>query len=158
MNKIAGIGEMAVSRDLEDVMITYSLGSCIGVSMFDPEVNIGALIHCMLPLSKSDPEKAKKNPLMYVDTGIMMMLQTIFKLGVKKSNLITKVSGASSILDKKGIFRIGERNFNVLRKVLWKNDILITASDIGGETPRSMFLYMNSGKTIIKSGNKVSEL
>jgi len=52
------------------------------------------------------------------------------------------------------VFKIGERNYTVLRKILWKNDILIAAQDIGGTVSRTMYLYMATGETRIKSGGQ----
>ncbi len=55
MNYTIGISEMRVSNQPDDVLVTYSLGSCIGVTIYDPIVHVGGMIHCMLPNSKLDP-------------------------------------------------------------------------------------------------------
>ncbi len=158
MTHTVGISDMKVTKHKNDILITYSLGSCIGVSVFDPVAHVGGLIHCMLPLSTANPEKAKVNPYMFVDIGIQAMLEAVFKLGAKRKNLVVKVAGAASILDDGGMFKIGERNYTVMRKVLWKNDILIAAEDVAGTIPRTMLLYLASGKTIIKSQGREAEL
>lgn len=158
MQHVVSIGEKLVSRDPADVLITYSLGSCIGISAWDPEAGLGGLIHCMLPLSSADPEKAQANPCLYVDTGVAALLDEMFDQGASKEQLIIKVAGASSILDPKGIFRVGERNYTVLRKILWKNNILIKAEAIGGDQPRTMALEVGSGNTTIRSNGKVNIL
>lgn len=119
---------------------------------------MGGLIHCMLPLSKIDREKAKANPQMFVDTGVPDLLQKMFNLGAQRKRIIAKVAGCAQLLDEKKLFRIGERNYTVLRKVLWKNDILIAAEDIGGSIPRTMFLYMETGVTILKVRGQEVEL
>ena len=74
------ISDMKVSSNPEDVLVTYSLGSCVGVTLYDPLQKIGGLIHCMLPLSKVDPERAKEVPYMFVDTGLPLMLQTLINI------------------------------------------------------------------------------
>ena len=61
---------MKLSTNEGDVLVTYSLGSCLGLSLWDPVAHVGGLIHCMLPLSKIDPVKAKTNPYMFTDTGL----------------------------------------------------------------------------------------
>ncbi len=71
---------------------------------------------------------------------------------------MAKVAGGVSLLDEKGLFRIGERNYTVLRKVLWKNNIMVAAEDVGGAASRTMHLYMDSGRTTIKSGGKEVDL
>jgi chemotaxis protein CheD len=54
------------------------------------------------------------------------------------------------MLDKSRTFRIGKRNYTVLRKILWKNDILIDAHDTGGTTSRTLFFHVGSGQTVVK--------
>jgi chemotaxis protein CheD len=153
-----GISEMSVSNQPEDVLVTYSLGSCVGLSLYDPERCVGGLIHCMLPLSKIDPQKAEITPQMFVDTGVTALLTAVFDLGADRSRLIAKVAGASSMLDPKGLFKIAERNYTVLRKLLWKNGIFISAEDVGGMQARTMYLHLATGKTVIRSQKVEREL
>ncbi|MFN8548142.1 MAG: chemotaxis protein CheD [Candidatus Eisenbacteria bacterium] len=149
-----GIGEAKVSQDPNDYLITHSLGSCIGLTLYDPVKKVGGMIHCMLPLSKMDPTKAESRPHLFTDTGSTQLLQSLFDLGAERRRLIAKVAGGSSMLDEKGFFKIGERNYAVLRKVLWKNEILIAAEDVGGTVARTMTLNLADGTTTIKSLGK----
>jgi chemotaxis protein CheD len=158
MTQVVGISEMKVTTNKDDVLVTYSLGSCVGLTLWDPVAGVGGLLHSMLPLSKIDSAKADSRPYMFVDIGVPKMLQEIFDLGAQRSRLIAKVAGCASLLDDKRLFKIGERNYTVLRKILWKNSILISAEDVGGTTSRTMYLYMADGRTTIKSGGKETEL
>ena len=158
MLQTVSVSEMQVSNTQTDVLVTYSLGSCAGLSLYDPVAEVGGLIHCMLPLSKIDREKAKNNPQMFVDTGVPALLQKMFNMGAQRKRIIAKVAGCAQLLDEKKLFRIGERNYTVLRKVLWKNDILIAAEDVGGSIPRTIFLYMDTGVTILKIRGQEVEL
>ncbi len=153
-----GISEMKVSTEPGDVLVTYSLGSCVGLAVYDPVACIGGLIHCMLPLSKIDPAKAAATPAMFTDTGVPALLQEMLNRGASKRRLIAKVAGAAALMDEKGMFKIGERNFTVLRKILWKNDILIAAEETGGTIARTLYLYMDTGRTVIKSQGQEHEL
>jgi chemotaxis protein CheD len=156
MNVTVGISEMRVSVEPAETLVTYSLGSCVGLALYDSAAGVGGLIHSMLPFSKIDPEKARRLPCMFVDTGVPALLQAMFDLGAQKKNLVAKVAGGSHIMDDKGIFNIGERNYAVLRKLLWKNNILVSGEDVGGSVPRTMYLSMETGKTILKvSGREV---
>lgn len=158
MQVTVGISEMRVSNNPADVLITYSLGSCIGVAFYDEAVKVGALIHCMLPLSRIDPQRAQITPCMFADTGVPLALQTMMDLGAEKRRIVAKVAGAARLLDDNDTFRIGERNWIVLRKILWKNDILIAADDVGGSIARTMLLEIDSGRTSIKSRGQHYEL
>lgn len=149
---------MKVSSEKEDMLITYSLGSCIGLSLHDPKALIGGLIHCLLPLSGTAPDKAKDNPFMFTDTGVAALIDTLLRAGARKNRLIAKVAGGSNIMDENGMFKIGERNYTVVRKVLWKNDILIAAEDVGGKVSRTMALHIADGRTTIQSNKQIREL
>lgn len=152
------ISDMKTSKSRDDVLVTYSLGSCVGLTLYDPVVGIGGMIHCMLPLSKIDPEKAKIKPFMFVDTGVATMLGELYKRGAQRQNLIAKVAGAGSPLGREETFRIGQRNYTILRKFLWKNNILIDKEDVGGSKARTFYLYMADGRTTVKSEGKEVEL
>jgi chemotaxis protein CheD len=151
---VVGISDMKVSNNLDEVLITYSLGSCLGVVIYDHVARVAGLLHSMLPLSKIDPHKAKVSPYMFVDTGIPLLFKEAYRLGAEKKNITVKAVGCSSLLDEKGFFKIGERNFTVLRKLLWKNNILIEKQDIGGTQSRTTSIIVESGEVKIKSGGK----
>jgi len=156
--KVVEIADMKFTTGNGDVLITYALGSCIGVVLYDPENLVGAMLHSMLPLSKADPDKAKRNPFMFTDLGMELLLKKVFDLGGERKNLIAKVAGGATLLDDNNFFRIGEKNYMVVRKFLWKNNILISGEDVGGSKPRTMLLDMGSGKVIVKSGKEEYEI
>ena len=155
---VLGISEVHVSKKPGDILITYSLGSCIGVTIYDPELRLGGMIHYMLPLSKISPEKAAAKPAMFADTGIPLLLKQMYKMGAAKDRLIVKAAGGSRLMDQNKVFNIGERNYVVLRKILWKNNILIKNEDVGGNIPRTLRLEIDTGLTTIKSSQGVQEL
>jgi len=158
MQITVGISDLKISTSPMDILITYSLGSCIGVTMYDPEVPVGGLIHCMLPTSKIDENRAASAPYMFTDTGIPEMLRILYSMGAQKRRLIVKAAGAARLLDDENTFRIGERNEMVLRKILWKNNLLLAASDTGGSVARTMLLQIKDGVTKIRSGGKEYDL
>lgn len=150
MEIVVGVGDMKVSNDPEIVLATYSLGSCIGLTIFDPLSKVGGILHYMLPESKIDAVKAKKNPYMFGDTGIPLLFKESYKLGANKNRLKVKVVGGAQILDQNGLFNIGKRNYLILRKLFWKNNVMIDFEDVGGNVNRTLKLEINSGKTILK--------
>lgn len=152
------ISDYAVSADPAETLVTYSLGSCLGLALHDPVAGVAGLLHAMMPLSSANKDKAAENPAMYVDTGAQALLQKLFDQGASRANLTAKVAGAASQLDADGLFRIGERNYAVVRKVLWKNGILIAAEDVGGSVSRTLYLDVETGRTLIKSEGTVRDL
>ena len=158
MNQQVGIAEMKISSHPDDVLITYSLGSCVGLSVYDPQAGIGGMVHTMLPLSSADPVKAQSRPCMFTDSGIELMLNELFGRGARKNNLVIKVAGGATMLDQQEIFRIGERNVAIVRKLMWKNGILIKAIEVGGTISRTMSLEIATGITRIRSNGQAHEL
>lgn len=150
MDLVVGVADMKVSNNSEDVLVTYSLGSCIGLAVFDPIANVGGLLHYMLPESSLDGNKAKKNPCMFGDTGIPTLFKTTYQLGAKKNRLKVVVVGGAQILDQKGLFNIGKRNHTILRKMFWKNNVMIDFEDVGGSCNRTLKLAMNTGEVWLK--------
>ena len=156
---IVGVADMQVTRDLESVLITYSLGSCIGVAIHDPVAKVGGLLHFMLPDSQIDPQKAQRKPFMFADTGIPILFKEAYKLGAEKQRMTVKVAGGSQIMDESGHFNIGKRNYMALRKIFWTNNVLIRAEDIGGNVNRTLSIEISSGKVWVKnSGNGTVEI
>ncbi len=147
-----------MSVDPTDVLVTYSLGSCVGLSLHDDNCGVGGLIHCMLPLSRMNEKKASARPCMFVDTGVTNLLQEMFDRGAQRKNIVARVAGGAHMLDRKRTFRVGQRNHAVLRKILWKNDIMIEADDVGGTVSRTMFFHVGTGDTAIKTGGSISLL
>jgi chemotaxis protein CheD len=147
MKSIVGVSDVHVSDNPVDTIITYALGSCLGISMFDPIAGVGGLLHVMLPLSKADPEKAKRKPAMYVDTGLAQLLGVCYDMGATKGNIIISVAGGASMKrsDSDDYFKIGKRNFTTLRKLLWKNGFMIEKQDVGGNISRTMALRLSDG-------------
>ena len=156
--KLAGIGEMVMGDSPDDVLVASSLGSCLGVAVYDKKLRRGGLIHCFLPSSQSDPAKAKEKPSTYVDTGVSGLLQALLSSGSNRRDLVITAAGGSAINDAKGVFDIGNRNFTVLRKLLWKNNLLLAASDVGGDCSRTVTLYIASGEVWVKKGGENQRL
>ncbi len=150
MNLIVGVSDLKVSDDSESVLITYSLGSCIGVTVYDPLARVGGMLHSMLPDSDLDPAKAQKNPYMFADTGIPSLFKEAYKLGAKKQRMKVIVVGGSQVLDQKGFFNIGKRNYMAVRKIFWKNNVMIDYEDIGGSSNRTLKLAVKNGRTWLK--------
>ncbi|MEA2063289.1 MAG: chemotaxis protein CheD [Gemmatimonadota bacterium] len=148
------ISAFKVSNDPEEFLITYSLGSCLGLTVYDPIARVAGMVHCMLPLSKIDPDKARRKPGMFVDTGVPALLNAVFGLGARKERLILKAAGCGKLMDDKNLFRIGERNHTVLRKILWKNNMMLDSEDVGGNASRTVRVIVGTGDVILKSGGR----
>lgn len=155
---LIGIAQMKISQKPEEILVAPNLGSCLGVSVYDQKCKLAGLIHCLLPHSKSDPEKARNNPYMYVDTGVALMLDQMFARGADRSTLIITVAGGGNMNDENNVFEIGKKNFTILKKILWKNNLLIKAEHVGETFSRTVSLHVGTGKTFVKTRGETFEL
>ncbi|MDG5816635.1 chemotaxis protein CheD [Chitinispirillales bacterium ANBcel5] len=158
MKHIVGVSDMIITDNKDDIIVTHALGSCIGVAVYDPVACVGGVLHYMLPRSGADSEKAKKNPLMFGDTGIPILFESAYKAGAIKKRMRVVIAGGAQVFACENVFDIGKRNTLIARKLFWKNNILISAEDVGGNKPRTMYLEMQTGKTWFTSRGEYKEL
>ncbi len=157
MRLVVYVGDMKVGEK-EDTLVTHALGSCLGLMVYDPVIRVGGLLHAMLPLSNINPEKARDNPFMFVDKGVPLLFKSLYNMGAQKSRLVVKAVGCGRPLGNDQMFKIGERNHTVLKKLLWKNNVLLDAEEIGGTASRTVHFDLSTGQTIISSGGVKREI
>jgi chemotaxis protein CheD len=149
-NIVVQVSDARVSKDPSAVLVTYSLGSCIAVSLYDASSKIGGMIHYQLPDSSMDAERAKKDPFMFADTGLEILIAKLGEMGAAKKRLDVKIAGGAAMASGPKGFDIGKRNFLALRKILWQHGIFMSGQDIGGDAPRNMYLDIETGTVLVK--------
>lgn len=154
---VVNISDMKISTQPEEVIVTYSLGSCLGVTAYDPKLRIGAMVHCLLPTSTSARHKARENPFMFVNTGVALMVRQLMDKGAQKSRLIFKAAGGANMRND-NLFNTGLRNFEALEKLFLRNDVKLSAQEVGGTVPRTLFLHLDTGKVMVRSLGEEMEL
>ncbi len=154
---IVGIADCQVSADPEGVLVTYALGSCIAVAIHDPVARVAGMLHYMLPESSIDAVKAKERPFMFADTGIPMLFRRAYELGADKKRIVVRVAGGAQVMNDKGVFDIGRRNYLALRKILWKAGVLIHGEEVGGNNSRTVRLEVSSGTMWLRGGGANAE-
>ncbi len=153
---IVGVGEYVARSGPTGSLRTYALGSCLGVAIYDPAARVGGLAHCALPTNRTRATDVAAG--MFVDTGIPALLEDMLALGALRNRLVVKVAGGARSLGETDYFLAGERNFTALRQVLWRNDLLISSSDIGGSKARTLTLHLADGRCSVLSQNKTNPL
>ena len=154
MTIVVNVSDAKVSRDPDAVLATYALGSCVGVSLYDAEARVAGLLHFQLPTSTMDARKATANPFMFADSGMDSLLKEMERGGAQKRRMKVRLAGAAQMLNDSGLFNIGRRNHAAIRKVLWQQGMFIESEEIGGATPRTMYLRVADGSLTIKSGTE----
>lgn len=148
-----GIGDMKFTRG-DGKVITYALGSCVGITFYDPAIKLGSLLHIMLP-SRNDPNDPKV--FKYADSGIRETLRKLTAFGMVKSRTVVKIAGGAKMFDMKGnsdFGNIGQRNAAMVRKVLMEERMRIYAEDLGGAYARTMLLDITNGDVTIRTVGK----
>jgi chemotaxis protein CheD len=153
-----GIGDLQVSADPTSVLVTYGLGSCIAVLVFDPVRHVAGMVHYMLPLSAITPEKARARPAMFGDTGVPLLFRKMTELASKKTDWIVKVVGGANVQDDNRTFEIGKRNYVVLRKLLWSAGLAIRAESVGGGLARTARLSVADGRVTVRASDDFEEV
>jgi chemotaxis protein CheD len=157
MNVVIGVGDCHVTSDTSAVLLTYALGSCLGVSIYDPVARVGGLLHFMLSEAPANAEEAGKSPYMFADTGIPFMFREAYEKGAQKRRLRVRVAGGAQILDEQGIFNIGQRNCLAMRRIFWKAGVLVQAEETGGKSARTMRFEIASGRVFLRSAGGTGE-
>lgn len=158
MKHVVGVADMKIARSKQDVIVTHALGSCLGITLHDPVAGVGGLFHVMLPTSSVSPDKAQKNPYMFVDSGTPLFFKEAYAAGAVKERLIVKVAGGAAMGSGDDFFAIGKRNFITLRKLFWKNGILIAAEETGSNISRTMYLDVGTGRVWLQTSGQERDL
>lgn len=152
------ISDAKVSSKVDDVIATYCLGSCIGVTAYDPLAKVGGLLHFQLPSSRTDHRRSEQKPYMFADTGMKLMLSSLTSMGADAKKLKIKLAGGAAMLNDNCATNIGKRNYASIRQLLWKLGLFIEKEDCGGSLPRNLSLNVGDGAVAVKINGKEKRL
>ncbi len=155
---VVGVGDMAISNNPDLTLVTYSLGSCLGIAIFDPVSRVGGLLHVMLPDSTIDPVKASARPGMFIDTGVPALFRAAYELRADKRRIQIYVVGGAQIMDNSGFFNIGKRNCEALESLFRQHQLPVVGQQVGGLHNRTMFLRLHSGQVTLKMSGQQTEV
>ncbi|MGE4484097.1 MAG: chemotaxis protein CheD [Oscillospiraceae bacterium] len=147
---VVGIAELQIAKSPE-IITTIGLGSCVGVTIYDPSAQAGGLVHVLLP---SNNTEKNTNPAKFADTGIPELIRRLSALGVKRSSMVAKIAGGANMFSaggKSNIFMVGQRNVEMCLEILKKERIRLLANDTGGNYGRTIELNTANGQLRIKT-------
>lgn len=152
-----GIADLNAVKE-PDSLITYALGSCVGICLYDSEKKIAGLAHIMLPMSTEAAGKVE-NKRRYADTGIMELIQTMNLMGASNSRMTAKIAGGAQMFKgNSSMFNIGERNVAAVKKVLSAYRIRIIAEETGADFGRTVVFHSEDGKMEIRAAQKPTKI
>jgi chemotaxis protein CheD len=133
-------------------MMTFALGSCVGIVLYDPVTRIGGLAHVMHPDSRRVQNNV--NRAKFVDSAVELMLSRMAKKGAQRSRIEAKIFGGAKMFKSAaaspGVMQIGEENVSATKRELAGRNIPIVAESTGGEKGRTVFFDVNTGKVTVK--------
>ena len=138
-----------------DVITTLGLGSCIGLTLYDPVTKIGGMVHYMLP--DSTQVRNNQNIAKFADTGIDALLKKVIAAGASKPRLVAKIAGGAKMFETSGVSAIGHigaRNAEAAKKILKEKGIRLIAEDTGLNYGRTVELHCETGDFYIKAVGK----
>ncbi len=149
-----GISDLNVAR-APDTLVTFALGSCIGICLYDNVTKVAGLSHIMLPTSGG---KADGQAYRYADTAIPILVQKMLAMGASKARMKAKIAGGAqmfgSATSNSAIGNIGKRNVDAVHQALARQGIQIIAEDTGKNYGRTVYFYADTGIMQVKAANR----
>ena len=156
---IVGIGEMAVADRPDDVIVTYALGSCVAVCLFDSTARVAAMLHFLLPESSINSRRAIEQPAAFGDTGIPLLIEAAMRRGLKKSRTSVRLVGGAMVANNAGAaLATGHRNVLAARSILWRLGLFIEGQEVGGVAARTVHFAARDGRLLVVSGQQTKEM
>jgi len=144
------LSEMKTSNNPAETLVAFSIGSGIGMTIYDPISSVGGLLNFMLPSSTTiESARIKKYPFMFADTGIPAFLSTLEVMGARTERMKVVIAGGARVLNQTGVFNVGRHNYQATRLILSGYKLDIHYEDIGGFHSRTLKLNIGSGTSTI---------
>jgi chemotaxis protein CheD len=147
---VVGISDCKLSDEPTDTVVTYALGSCVGLSLYDRKSRMGGVLHVMLPDSRFRSASREFNPHMYADTGFHSFLNALLAKGARRDAIEARLAGGANMLQHSQFLDIGKRNAEAMVTVLRLERIPILGSSLGGVVGRSMSLRLQDGAVTVR--------
>lgn len=151
--RTVSIGEMIVSDISNDMLVAYGLGSCVAVCLYDPLVQVGGMLHALLPTTPNG-SGANSPPAKFVDQGVPLLINSMVSLGARRTRLTVQLCGGAQMLTAPGFkdsLNIGKRNVLAAETALQVAGLRIQAQAIGGNIGRTVKLYISNGQVTVKT-------
>jgi chemotaxis protein CheD len=139
--------------DNRPVELVTSVGSCIGICLWDSLRRCGGLAHIMLPHSTLGPQEPL--PSKYADTAVIALLEGIRALTGVHNRLSAKIAGGANMFANTSAngLDIGKKNINAVHTALEQHRIRLIGEDVGGNHGRRINFNLLTGEVVIRSHN-----
>jgi chemotaxis protein CheD len=147
--KLAGMGEIVWTRGA-GVLGCIGLGSCVGTVLFDPRTHTAALAHVMLP--EAHEHDALTIPGKYATTALPALLRVMDLQPALASRLKAILIGGGELFQNRSqTLRIGERNVEMLHRLLSEMRIGVIFEHTRGSSGRSFEFDVTTGAIRVRA-------
>ena len=150
---MVGMADLNIAKH-PGTLTTLGLGSCVGIALYDPITKVAGMAHCMLP--DSNQIKNNANVAKFVDTATDKLIADMVAAGASQRRLVAKLAGGAQMFafgagSTNETMRIGDRNVEASKSKLASLGIRIVAFDVGDNYGRTIELYSDDGRLVIKT-------
>lgn len=154
-----GLGEMVISRNPQDTLVAYGLGSCLAIAMVDPVRHVSGMFHAVLPERTNGAEPFSTK---YVDSGIEGLLNAMLQAGADQTRIVLRMAGGANMLQSAAFvspFDIGSRNIQAAHRTFDRLHLRLKNEQVGGTVGRTVRLYVGAGRMTVRIiGGKEEDL
>lgn len=154
---VVGVSDLRITTRRTDILATYALSSCACLTLLDAERGLGGMLHCLLPLSSAHHGSKGRPEAHFADLGAMRLLEELYREGSHPESLVATLAGGAGSAHRNH-YRVGDRNVQVIKRLLARNQVSLLAEDTGGEAVRSVFLDMREGASYVRTGGRIVRL
>ncbi|MHA2294744.1 MAG: chemotaxis protein CheD [Candidatus Hodarchaeales archaeon] len=132
------------------------LGSCVGLTLFDPVSKLSGFAHMMMPEREYKEKNSKfRGKGKYVDVAIPYMLKWFKDNGIPTERLEAKLAGGAFLIPRNREINLvnfseGNRNVQITMLLLLKAGVKVVARDVGKDIERVMIFFPGNGKVLIR--------
>ncbi|HEY3322804.1 MAG TPA: chemotaxis protein CheD [Planctomycetota bacterium] len=153
-----GVGELYVSRNSNEVLTTYGLGSCVAVAAYDGVACVGGLAHIQLPEHRGPVAGDAESVWAYAEYGVPELISQMYAAGAMRERLNVALAGGATVADPDKYFQIGRKNVLAVKRVLWQHGLIPSRQSVGGTFWRTVKLNVGTGRISIQSPEGYEEL
>lgn len=142
--------DVAVTNEEDTVLMTGTpVGSSVAVCLWEPKAHVSGLLHFWMPDSKVDPEGAQRQPARFADTGLLLLLGEVRRLGASNGQCKVRLIGGAEVADREHPPTVWKRNVLAARRALWSAGLFIDGEEVGGTQARRATMTVKDGQLLV---------
>lgn len=146
---IVGIAEGKTAM-AGQVLVSYALGSCVGVCIYDSKKRVAGMAHIVLPEKPRNIRQS--NAFKFADEGVAALIAHMCAMGCERHRLRAKIAGGARMFDTDfDQWNIGIHNVRAVKAALAREGIPIVGEDTGKNYGRTLLFHADDGMLEIQN-------